>query len=62
METAPPFGLTFAGSRLSIFWLAIATEEKASLTSQWAISSAAKPALSRAIGTANAGAIGKSIG
>ena len=53
---------SFAESIWRIFWLASATALKASLTSKKEMSAMVRPAFLSARGTANAGAMGKSMG
>ena len=60
--TAPPDTLSLSLGMSRIFWLAMATAEKASLTSNLATWSIVMPARLSAAGMAFAGAIGKSMG
>jgi hypothetical protein len=61
-DSAYPLTLIFAGSTPRTFSTIRTTTENASLTSHKAMSSAFKPALSRAMGTATVGASGKCFG
>lgn len=60
--TAPPLTLSFSDGMLRMAWLANATAEKASLSSNLAIWSIDKPAFCNAWGIASAGAMPKCVG
>jgi hypothetical protein len=60
--TAPPLTFNLAGSSPRIFSLALATAEKASLSSNLATSWIVRPAFLSARGMALEGAMGKSMG